>query len=62
MLETGPMRRVACTTIDIKDLKRIKREALDWGMTLKELVNRAVEEYLKKHPRGFGGRKRGLVF
>jgi hypothetical protein len=36
------------TTIDIKDLKRVKHEALDRGITIKELVNRAVEEYLKK--------------
>lgn len=41
---------MTCTTIDIKDLKRVKREALDRGMTLKELVNRAVEEYLRKKP------------
>jgi hypothetical protein len=41
--------RVACTTIDIKDLKRVKQEALKRDMTLKELVNRAIKEYLSRH-------------
>jgi hypothetical protein len=41
--------RVTCTTIDIKDLKRVRREALDREMTLKELVNRAIKEYLSRH-------------
>jgi hypothetical protein len=32
-------------------IRRARREALDQNMTLKELVNRAVEEYLRKKPR-----------
>lgn len=39
---------MAYTTIDIEDLKRVKREALDRDITLKELVNHAIKEYLKK--------------
>ena len=36
------------TTVDIENLKRVKQEALKRDMTLKEFVNRAIREYLKK--------------
>lgn len=42
------------TTIDIRDLKRVKREAVNRDMTIKELVNRAIDEYLKKPHRKVG--------
>lgn len=48
------------TTIDIKDLKRAKREALDRGITVKELVNLAIKEYLDKprKPQGQSGKSK----
>jgi len=45
---------VPYTTINIDDLKRVKREALERGLTLRELVNLAVKEYLERHPRKEG--------
>jgi hypothetical protein len=35
------------TTIDIKNLPEIKKKAIDLHMTLKELVNEALEAYIK---------------
>lgn len=35
------------TTVDIKDLKEVKKKAIDLDMTLKELVNEAIGVYLK---------------
>jgi len=34
------------TTIDIDDLNRVKKAAIDGNMTLRELVNRAIRRYL----------------
>lgn len=39
------------TTIEIKNLKRVKKKAVDRDMTLKEFVNRAIERYLREVPR-----------
>lgn len=36
------------TTIDIKDYKRVKCEAVNRDITVKELVNRTITDYLKK--------------
>jgi hemerythrin len=38
------------TTIDIKNLEEIKIQAIKRKMTLKQLLNKAVKEYLKTHP------------
>lgn len=38
------------TTIDIKNLKRVKKKAVDRNMTLKELVNNAIDRYLREVP------------
>jgi len=35
------------TTIDIEDLKRAKKAVVDRDITLKEIVNRAIEKYLQ---------------
>ena len=45
---------VTYTTVNIDDLKRVKREALERGITLRELVNLAIKEYLERHPRKGG--------
>ena len=45
---------VPYTTINIDDLKRVKREALERGITLRKLVNLAIKEYLERHPRKGG--------
>jgi len=36
------------TTVDIENLKEIKKKAIDLNMTFKELVNKALSEYLRK--------------
>lgn len=36
------------TTVNIENLKEIKKKCIDLDITLKELVNEAVKEYLKK--------------
>lgn len=38
------------TTIDIKNLKRAKKKAVARNMTLKELVNNAIDRYLREVP------------
>lgn len=38
------------TTININNLKHVKLEALKRGITLRELVNRAIGEYLSDSP------------
>lgn len=37
-------------TIYIDDLKRVKHEALERNITLKEFVNRTIKKYLKEEP------------